>query len=96
MDNTQKIIVMHGFSSEEAVAAMRAIKTALPGAQDAAFAMQSFGWAATKFNMWTETAVLLPVGIVTLLLCVFVVPRFLPDKPEFPTSMASNWSASAR
>jgi solute carrier family 13 (sodium-dependent dicarboxylate transporter), member 2/3/5 len=49
--------------------------------------MQSFGWAATKFSMWTETAVLLPVGIVTLLLCIFVVPRFLPDKPEFPTSM---------
>ncbi len=49
--------------------------------------MQSYGWTATKFGMWTETAVLLPVGIVTLLLAIFVVPRFLPDKPEYPTSM---------
>jgi hypothetical protein len=41
MENTQKIVVMHGFSSEEAVAAMRAIKAALPGAGDAAFAMST-------------------------------------------------------
>ena len=49
--------------------------------------LQSYGWMATKFNMWSETSVILPVGIITLLLAIFVVPRFLPDKPDFPTSM---------
>lgn len=34
----QKVIVMHGFSPEEAFAAMRALKAALPSAADAAFA----------------------------------------------------------
>jgi hypothetical protein len=37
----QKIVVLHGFTPEEAMAAMRAIKTALPGATDAAFAMST-------------------------------------------------------
>ena len=45
--------------------------------------MESYGWTATQLNMWSETMVLLPVGIVTLLLAIFVVPRFLPDQPEF-------------
>ncbi len=45
--------------------------------------MESYGWTATQLNMWSETLVLLPVGIVTLLLAIFVVPRFLPDEPEF-------------
>lgn len=49
--------------------------------------MQSFGWTATKFTLWTETAVLLPVGLITILICVFAVPRLLPAKPEYPTSM---------
>jgi hypothetical protein len=34
----QKVILLHGFSTEEAVAAMRAIKGALPAAREAAFA----------------------------------------------------------
>jgi hypothetical protein len=34
----QKVIVLHGFTPEEAVAAMRALKAALPSAADAAFA----------------------------------------------------------
>jgi hypothetical protein len=34
----QKVIVLHGFPPEEALAAMRAIKAALPEARDAAFA----------------------------------------------------------
>jgi hypothetical protein len=34
----QKVILMHGFTTDEAVAAMRAIKAALPAAKDAAFA----------------------------------------------------------
>ncbi|HRY54376.1 MAG TPA: DUF3783 domain-containing protein [Spirochaetia bacterium] len=34
----QKVILLHGFSAEEAVAAMRAIKAALPAAREAAFA----------------------------------------------------------
>jgi hypothetical protein len=34
----QKVVVLHGFSPEEAVAAMRALKAALPSAAEAAFA----------------------------------------------------------
>jgi hypothetical protein len=35
----EKIIILHGFSSEEAVEAMRAVKAAVPAASDTAFAM---------------------------------------------------------
>ena len=49
--------------------------------------MASYGWTATQLGLWSETAVLLPVGIITLLLAIFVVPKFLPDKPDVPTSM---------
>ena len=49
--------------------------------------LQSYGWTATQFNMWTETSVIFPVGIITLLLAIFVVPKFLPEQPEMPTSM---------
>jgi hypothetical protein len=38
MRNDQKIVVLHGFEPEEALAAMRALKAALPSAGDAAFA----------------------------------------------------------
>ncbi len=38
MDNQQKIVILHGFSPEEALAAMRALKAAIPQAADAAFA----------------------------------------------------------
>jgi hypothetical protein len=34
----QKVILLHGFQPEEALAAMRAIKAALPAAREAAFA----------------------------------------------------------
>jgi hypothetical protein len=34
----QKVIVLHGFEPEETLAAMRALKAALPSAGDAAFA----------------------------------------------------------
>jgi hypothetical protein len=43
----QKIVVLHGFSPEEAIAAMRALKAAIPGAQEAAFATTTetnMGW----------------------------------------------------
>jgi hypothetical protein len=43
----QKIIVLHGFKPEEALAAMRALKAALPSAGDAAFATTTeinLGW----------------------------------------------------
>lgn len=33
----QKIVVLHGFSPEEAVAVMKAVKSAVAGAADAAF-----------------------------------------------------------
>ena len=46
--------------------------------------MESYGWTATKLNMWNETLVFLPVGIVTILLAIFVIPRFLPDTPDRP------------
>ena len=39
--DTQKIIIMHGFSAEEALAAMRALKSALPSTADTAFAMST-------------------------------------------------------
>lgn len=46
--DTQKIIVLHGFSQEEAVLAMRALKAALPdSAATMAFAMSTptnLGW----------------------------------------------------
>ena len=43
----QKIIVLHGFKPEEALAAMRVLKAALPSAADAAFATTTetnLGW----------------------------------------------------
>lgn len=43
----QKTIVLHGFTNDEAVAIMRAVKAALPSAGDAAFAMSTptnLGW----------------------------------------------------
>ena len=43
----QKIVILHGFTPEEALAAMRALKTALPSAADAAFATSTetnLGW----------------------------------------------------
>ncbi len=42
-----KVVVLHGFTQEEAVAAMRALKVGLPSAKDAAFAMTTetnLGW----------------------------------------------------
>ena len=46
--------------------------------------MESYGWTATQLNMWSETLVFLPVGILTVLMAIFVVPRFLPDEPDRP------------
>jgi hypothetical protein len=43
----QKIVVLHGFSPEETLEAMRAVKSALPSASDAAFAtttQTNLGW----------------------------------------------------
>lgn len=43
----QKTIVLHGFTNDEAVTIMRAVKAALPSARDAAFAMSTptnLGW----------------------------------------------------
>lgn len=39
--DTQKIVVLHGFTQDEAVTVMRAVKAALPSATDAAFAMST-------------------------------------------------------
>lgn len=52
--------------------------------------LESYGWTATQLGMWSETTILLPVGIVTLLLAIFVVPRLLPDQPEVPITAVSN------
>lgn len=41
--------------------------------------MESYGWTGTQLNMWSETSVFLPVGILTLLWAIFVMPRMLPD-----------------
>lgn len=43
----QKIVVLHGFTPEEALAAMRAVKSTIPSAADAAFATSTetnLGW----------------------------------------------------
>lgn len=43
----QKIVILHGFRPEEALAAMRALKAALPAAGEAAFATTTetnLGW----------------------------------------------------
>jgi hypothetical protein len=48
--NEQKVILMHGFTPEEAFAAMRALKSALPAA-DTAFATTTetnLGWKVGK------------------------------------------------
>jgi len=37
MEDTRKIIIIHGFSNDEVVALMRAAKAALPAAKDAIF-----------------------------------------------------------
>jgi sodium-dependent dicarboxylate transporter 2/3/5 len=52
--------------------------------------LESYGWTATKLSMWSETSVLLPVGIITLLVAIFIVPRLLPDEPEVPITAADN------
>jgi len=44
--------------------------------------LESYGWAGDGLRMWSETLVLLPVGIMTALICVFVIPHFLPSSPE--------------
>lgn len=46
--------------------------------------LESYGWTATKLGMWSETAVLLPVGLVTLVMAIFLIPKLLPDQPERP------------
>ena len=43
----QKIVLLHGFTPEEAIAAIRALKASLPSARDAAFATTTetnLGW----------------------------------------------------
>lgn len=52
--------------------------------------MESYGWTETSLTMWSETAVFLPVGIITLLLAIFVLPKLLPDAPERPLGVVSN------
>lgn len=44
--------------------------------------LESYGWTQTAFTIWTTTPPLLITGAVTILLAIFVVPRFLPDQPE--------------
>ena len=46
--------------------------------------MESYGWTSTHLNMWSETLVFLPVGILTVLWAIFVMPRMLPAQPERP------------
>ena len=52
--------------------------------------LESYGWTATKLNMWSETLVLLPVGIVTLIMAIFLVPKLLPDQPDVPITAVAN------
>ncbi len=48
--------------------------------------MESYGWTATKLSMWSETLVFFPVGVLTLLYAIFIMPRMLPDAPEVAIS----------
>jgi hypothetical protein len=63
----QKVVVLHGFAPEEVMAAMRALKAALPSAADAAFATSTetnLGWklgdlvehVAEEHRQYRETA----------------------------------------
>ena len=52
--------------------------------------MESYGWTGTQLNMWSETSVFLPVGILTLLWAIFVMPRMLPDQPSAHFRHAEN------
>jgi hypothetical protein len=63
----QKIVILHGFSQDEALAAMRALKGALPTASDAAFATSTetnLGWklkdlfehVSKEHRLYKETA----------------------------------------
>lgn len=47
--------------------------------------LESYGWTKTAFTIWTDTPALFITGVVTLLLAIFVIPKFLPDKPEAAT-----------
>jgi hypothetical protein len=45
--NEQKVVILHGYTPEEALVAMRALKAALPSPGDAAFATTTetnLGW----------------------------------------------------
>jgi hypothetical protein len=47
----QKVVILHGFTQEEVLAAMRALKSALPSAADAAFATSTetnLGWKLSE------------------------------------------------
>lgn len=46
--------------------------------------MESYGWTGTQLTMWSETSVFLPVGLLTILWAIFIMPRMLPDQPERP------------
>lgn len=46
--------------------------------------MESYGWTGTQLTMWSETSVFLPVGLLTILWAIFIIPRMLPDQPERP------------
>ena len=52
--NTGKVVVMHGFTQEEAVAAMRAIKVALQVQNEVAFAMSTETNLAWKLSDLVE------------------------------------------
>ncbi len=46
--------------------------------------LESYGWAGSPLSMWSETLVFLPTGIITFLVAIFIIPKFLPSEPEFP------------
>lgn len=54
--------------------------------------MESYGWTQSSLSMWNETMVFLPVGIITIFLAVFVIPRLLPETPDIPISAVSGRS----
>ena len=47
--------------------------------------LESYGWTQTAFTIWTDTPALFINGVITALVCIFVLPKFLPDEPEIQT-----------
>lgn len=58
--------------------------------------LESYGWTQTAFTIWTDTPALFITGIATLIITIFVVPHFLPDKPDVATGALNRRAKKAQ